>query len=657
MSRPLPRVVVSVLNWNTPALTLRCLRSLAVSDYPALRVIVVDNASSDDSVAQIRRAWPRLELIVADGNRGYAGGHELSLRRAQQYAADALCPVNSDAEVEAGALTALVRAWQQHGDALYGALPLRTARDGRCRVNFPDKYLDPAGRPQPFRRDRASVCDAHAPAQLPRRVGAVSGSCLLLPLRLVAQHGWLDPAWFLYCEEIDYAYRLRRAGVACLLVPQARCWHDGGGSAVTSARVADVVAYYRTRNEIELARRYGGAGTAALVALKKALRVLCLLARRPRRAVCAGRGLADALRGRFGKRLAPEQALRATSQRPPAAWRVAGWRIAHRIDLRWQRWTGRAAGCRRELLGTATLSVPTAVPAYLAAYLSYCAGLLREELRRRPRPLQLAFDGCPVSAPGLRRIDIQWEHTLVAPGGRDSADSIAGAVALADGSGHYRVRVARSAQLQQQDLVIEYSRANLANLARSGRHVELLRKLLLLAPLLHATDFSVHARPRALICLFGDPRQPRRARLLAQARARDLPLQHVDGIFASARLQALYRSTRVLLNVHQTDHHHTLEELRVLPALQSGVIVVSENVGLREAVPYHEFVIWADYADLLDTAQRVLGNYAAEHARLFGDGRLAQILEDMADANRAGVAAALARLDAEPAAGAAASSG
>ncbi len=638
-----PLVVVSVLNWNTPALTLRCLRALAACDYPALRLVVVDNASGDDSVAQIRAAWPRITLLCATENRGFAEGHALALAQARTWNAAALWLLNSDAEPETGALRRLVDAWQAHGDAIYGGAPLCPTADGRLQLNFPDKYLDPAGRPRPFRRDRRVIYDASWATAPPRRVGAVAGSCLLLPLRLIDTLGWLDPAWFLYCEEIDYCYRLREHGVACWLVPQARVWHAGGGSA-TARGVADAIAYYGARNEIVLARRHADGVMAGLIALKKLLRALALAVLRPRRAAYVLRGLIDALRGRRGKAVAPE---RVRSRRDIATpfW-LTRRRVLHRLDLLRRRVLPRGATCACEQIGAARLVHPAAPPPFIAEYRRYCVALLRERLRVEPRSLQLVFGDC--AAPrdaAVRRIVIQWEHTLVRPGGRDSADAPAGAIALADGSGHYLVRIAHLADLERQDLVIDYSRANRINIERGGVHGALLARLIVIAPLLHTPHFLRDDRPLPLICLFGNRRESRRAALLAQARRRGLDLRHVDGIFDTASLERLYRSSRVLLNVHQTADHHTAEELRILPALQSGMIVVSEDVPLREELPYHAFVIWAAYEDLLDTAATVLANYEAEHARLFGDGRLVRVLAEMERDNHEAVAGALRMLD------------
>lgn len=637
-----PLVVVSVLNWNTPALTLRCLRALAACDYPTLRIVVVDNASRDDSVAQFRAAWPALTLLQAPSNLGFAEGHALALQQAQQWSAAAIWLLNSDAEPEAGALRALVAAWCSHGDAIYGAAPLCTGPDGHALLNFPSRYLDPDGVPRPLQRDRPTLYGADWPAAPPRRVGAVAGSCLLLPLAVVASQGWMDAAWFLYCEEIDYCYALRKRGVACWLVPQARVWHADGGSS-RHGGVADVIAYYRARNEIVLAMRHAPRGTAAVIAVKKLLRGLETVLWRPRRAGRVLHGVVDALRGRDGKTVAPEAALARMRHKPATPFWLAWRRVVHRFAVLSQR-IGPGADVRVESVGVATLRHEVTPAPYLAGYLQYCIALLREHLRVRPRPLTFAFDERADSLdPGLRRVGIQWEHTLVRPGGRDTDDALPGAVPMS-GGGNYLVRIARLAQLRTCDLVIDYSHANRENIARSGAHADLLAKLVVIAPLLHAQDFARDARPLPLICLFGDRRQPRRARLLREAAQQGLPLRHVDGVFDTPGLQRLYRSSRVLINVHQTDDHHTAEELRILPALQSGVIVISEDVPLREMLPYHEFVIWAPSDELLAAAERVLANYAREHERLFGDGRLIQVLTQMATGNRYGVGAALVRV-------------
>ena len=75
----------------------------------------------------------------------------------------------------------------------------------------------------------------------------------------------------------------------------------------------------------------------------------------------------------------------------------------------------------------------------------------------------------------------------------------------------------------------------------------------------------------------------------------------------------MYLHTKVLVNIHQTDQHHTLEELRVLPALQCGVLVICEKSPINKNnyfnVRYHEYIIWAEYGDIVQKTEEVLSNY------------------------------------------------
>jgi GT2 family glycosyltransferase len=304
-----PLIVVSVLNWNTPDRSLTCVRSLCASTYANFRVVLVDNASSDDSVARFRATLPNVVVLTADENRGFAAGHRLALAYAQQLGADALWLVNSDALAEPEALQNLVAAHREHGDAIYSGVPLRRARGSEIWLDFPEKCLDESARPRAFFRDAPIRFDAHWQHSPALRVGAVAGSSLYLPLSVVAAHGWLDESWFMHCEEIDYCYRLRAAGVARYLVPASRIWHESGGSSAGRLRVADVIAYYRARNEIRLAQIYASAATASLIALKKIVRAAAAWPRGSARSRCILRGARDGWHGVTGKTLSPDDYL------------------------------------------------------------------------------------------------------------------------------------------------------------------------------------------------------------------------------------------------------------------------------------------------------------------------------------------------------------
>ena len=284
--------------------------------------------------------------------------------------------------------------------------------------------------------------------------------------------------------------------------------------------------------------------------------------------------------------------------------------------------------------------------AYLRAYYGYCVGLFAEALARSGAAVHLVFDDYPAVATGLplRRIGFQIEHTLVKPGGGGSDGAPRSNTPLPDASGHYLARVLHLGALQQCDRVIEYSRANLVHLRDAGGFEDYLECVVPLAPLLFDADFSEANRTWPLMTLFSDVEDGRRGRFLRAARAAGLPIRNRKRCFEPEQLRQAFRQCRILVNVRRSDHHDTLEELRVLPALLCGVIVISEDVPLRETIPYARFVIWARYEELPATIARVHADYAAWHARIFTDPGLADVLRTLRAENLAAVEQALAGL-------------
>ncbi|MEO7326412.1 MAG: glycosyltransferase family 2 protein [Dokdonella sp.] len=637
---PGPFVFISIINWNNPQDTLRCLHSLRALDWPNARIVIVDNASRDDSIAQIQNAGADILVVQSNTNLGFSGGHELALRQAQAAGADAIWLLNNDAQVEPEALRELIVAWQRHGDAIYGGLPLCRRRDGSVVLNIPQKFLCETRRPRATGRDAEVEWDVTWQQRPAQRVGAVVGSSFFLPLRLVQKHGWLDASWFMYCEEIDYCYRLKESGVPSYLVPRSILWHRGGGSSRRWPRVEDCIHYYHARNEIELARRHAGRGAAVLTGARKLLRSLWVAPAFPLRARMILRGVRDAARHHMGKTVAPEDYLDGRdndapgSRAPRRSWHPGlrgraflTSRLTNALRIIVDRL--RKPSCTIERIHRSMIAHDPRYPIHIREYYLYCVALFKDRLARSDTALNLVFGDYDVafgSEMPSRKIDIQFEHTLVRPGGRDSEDALVGKTPLPDGQGCYLVRIQNLAYLRTLDLVIDYSRANLDHVRNSDVYNDYTSRTICLAPLLYPVDFSSTARKEGMITLFADVRQTRRRRFLDAAREAGVPLRNVTRVFDKRELARLYRNTRILVNVHQTDHHHTLEELRVLPALLCGVIVISEDVPLKDSVPYSRFIVWSSHADLLATARAVDADYAYHHQRLFGDPALADIL-------------------------------
>jgi GT2 family glycosyltransferase len=221
MNSDLPPVTAVVLNWNRPEDTLACLRSLAEADYPALDLIVVDNGSTDDSVAAVRKAFPGVTLLVNERNLGYAAGNNIGIAQALQGNAAAVLVINNDATVEPEAVRELVRAAQDHPEAgalvpkiLYASDPGRIWAAGARWVRFPPRVkLVGLNTPDSPRFDR------------PRELAYATGCAWLLTRPALEALGGFDPAYFMYQEDYDFCYRLGAAGYALRYVPAARVRH------------------------------------------------------------------------------------------------------------------------------------------------------------------------------------------------------------------------------------------------------------------------------------------------------------------------------------------------------------------------------------------------------------------------------------------------
>ena len=132
---------------------------------------------------------------------------------------------------------------------------------------------------------------------------------------------------------------------------------------------------------------------------------------------------------------------------------------------------------------------------------------------------------------------------------------------------------------------------------------------------------------------FLDINQLRRKKLLEKISETNLIHSNVNDCFDKSELQKLYQNTKVIINIHQTPHHDTFEELRCLPALQNGVIVISEKSPLHHLIPYNNLIIWTDYESIVDKTKEVLENYEKYYQNVFTEKNI-NILHKMQDENK-----------------------
>lgn len=238
---PFRKVAIVVLNWNGGDDTIACLDSLAGLDYPEIAVIVVDNGSADDSVARIRAAKPQVRMIETGENLGFGGGCNVGMRAAIADGADYVWLINNDATVATDALTELVHVAEK--DERIGAVG---------SVIFDQGQRD---RVQLWGGGKVNLwTGASRHRRTPGRVDFISGASALIRSRALKEVGFFDDAsFFMYWEDTDLGFRLRKGGWKLAVAEKSRVWHEESSSL---GRGSPKLIEYFTRSAVAFLRKH-----------------------------------------------------------------------------------------------------------------------------------------------------------------------------------------------------------------------------------------------------------------------------------------------------------------------------------------------------------------------------------------------------------------
>jgi len=219
-------VTIVVLNWKGGRDTVDCLESLAAADLQGATVLVVDNGSGDDSIAQIRARFPDQRILELPDNRGYAGGNNAGMRAALASGARAVLLLNNDCVVEPSFLKPLLDVLNTNARAAAtsGAV-LRADSPEVMEVAYLDVYF---GHGLVHRRG-VNALPGEGFDQV-KNVDAALGSCVLIRASVLEAIGLLNEDFFAYHEEVEWCMRARKAGYEVVFQPYARVWHGGSRS-------------------------------------------------------------------------------------------------------------------------------------------------------------------------------------------------------------------------------------------------------------------------------------------------------------------------------------------------------------------------------------------------------------------------------------------
>lgn len=246
-----PKVLVVIVNYKTPDLTINCLRSLIPERQLVtnMTVTVVDNHSPDDSVTKIQQAiategWSDwVQLLASQHNGGFAYGNNLAIRPALESSEppDYFLLLNPDTEIRSGAIKILVDFLAQNPQAGIAGSSYELA-DGtpwKITLRFPNllSELDAGLRLGIVSKLLKKWVVAQPTGDRIAQADWLPGASMLIRRQVIESVGLMDEEYFLYYEETDYCLQVKRCGWSCWYVPQSVVMHIGGQS--TGVEVAD----------------------------------------------------------------------------------------------------------------------------------------------------------------------------------------------------------------------------------------------------------------------------------------------------------------------------------------------------------------------------------------------------------------------------------
>ena len=258
----MPRVSCVVINWNGWRDTIACVESLVAQDYAELSIIVVDNASTDDSVERIRAAFPELAVLRAERNGGFAAGANLGIRCALERGAEFVWLLNNDVLAPQDTLRKLLDAAADPKVGIAGAVL---------------RYLDHPEKIQAW--GGGSIVPWMGYATHYQQQAELNGhsfltfASVLLRRKMLEQVGLLDERYFMYFEDADLCFRARSMGWKLAVAGETAVLHKEGGSSPSkkNPRIDRIV----TASGLRFLDRYGRPPAVA-----KALFVLSRLGKR-----------------------------------------------------------------------------------------------------------------------------------------------------------------------------------------------------------------------------------------------------------------------------------------------------------------------------------------------------------------------------------------
>jgi GT2 family glycosyltransferase len=240
-----PTVMILILNWNRKEDTLACLDSVRKINYPALKVCVIDNDSTDGSSEAIQVNYPEYEQLQLDQNHGYAVGNNYGAAYALEQGVDYIYILNNDTVVDPECIRILVST-AESSEKIGAVGPIMYYYTEKNRIWSAGGALD----------WKKGTCKNIGLNEIDegqyigqRSVDYIAGTAMMVKRAVWEKVGAFDKRFFMYWEETDWCTRARAAGYELIIEESAKIWHK---ISPTQQATSPFIIYYMVRNNLLL---------------------------------------------------------------------------------------------------------------------------------------------------------------------------------------------------------------------------------------------------------------------------------------------------------------------------------------------------------------------------------------------------------------------
>lgn len=243
-------VSIILVNYKNSSDTIECIESLREVDYKNFNVIIVDNASNDDSVQSIRNSIKNEILIESKENLGFAGGNNLGIDYAIKNGAEYVLLLNNDTTVESDFLKELINTFDlEKSVGIVG-----------CKINYYSNkdIINYAGGEIIWNKFTTKFYGTDTKDEMKyedaKEITFVSGCAMMIKRDVIEKIGYLDHTYFMYYEDTDYCAKAIEAGFILMYQPNSKIYHKI--SASSGGELSPFVLYWSTKNREKFKNKF-----------------------------------------------------------------------------------------------------------------------------------------------------------------------------------------------------------------------------------------------------------------------------------------------------------------------------------------------------------------------------------------------------------------